>query len=142
GAALRVELFLLLARLLLEHVALDVRALLANLDVDRARAALRRRKLEFALRLALERDAARRGIAGFLAAVRLAQMRQQLELRILADRAFGARDLDTCLVELRKQPVDRHLQYLGKLRDRNFCHSLFPSVMPVALDRTNARARP
>src|SRR5690606_1366159 len=39
GAALRVELFLLLARLLLEHVALDVRALLANLDVDRARAA-------------------------------------------------------------------------------------------------------
>ena len=69
GAARGVELFLLLARLLLEHVALDVGALLAHLDVDRAGAALAARELELALRFAVQRDAARRGIRGILAAV-------------------------------------------------------------------------
>ena len=48
SAARGVELFLLLARLLFEHVALDVGALLAHLDVDRARAALAARELELA----------------------------------------------------------------------------------------------
>ncbi len=40
GAALRIELFLLLTRLLLEHVALDIGAFLADLDVDRPSAPL------------------------------------------------------------------------------------------------------
>ena len=39
-ALLRVELFLLRTRLALEHIALDVGALLTHLDVDGARAAL------------------------------------------------------------------------------------------------------
>ena len=76
GAANRVELFLLLAGLLLEHVALDVSALLANLDVDRARAALAAAELDLARRLAVQRDAARGRFASIFAAVRLAQVRQ------------------------------------------------------------------
>src|SRR5690606_32509406 len=46
GSPLRVELFLLLTGLLLEHVPLDVRALAAHLDADRARAPLPARELE------------------------------------------------------------------------------------------------
>src|SRR6185503_4923444 len=71
-----VELFLLFARLLLEHVALDVGALLPDLDVDRARPALAARELELALRFAVQRDATRRGVGSVLAAVVLAQVRQ------------------------------------------------------------------
>ena len=115
-APLLIDLVLLLARLLLEHVALDVGALLAHLDVDRARAALGARELELALRLALQRDLARRGIAlALAAAVAAAQVRQQLELGIVADAVVGAVDLDAGLIELHEQPVDRHLQDLGKL---------------------------
>jgi len=76
GAAHRVELFLLFACLLLEHVSLDVGALLADFDVDRARAALAAAQLELTRRLAVQRDSARGRFAGVLAAVRLAQMRQ------------------------------------------------------------------
>ena len=59
-APLCIELLLLRPRLPLEHVALDVGALAAHLDVDGARAALIAGELELALRLALERDAVRR----------------------------------------------------------------------------------
>ena len=75
GAARSVELLLLFTRLLLEHVALDVGALLAHLDVDRARAALVARELELALRLAVQSDAARCRVRGILAAVVLLQVR-------------------------------------------------------------------
>src|SRR5690606_29019366 len=50
GAALGVELLLLLARLLLEHVALDIRALLPHLDVHGARAPLTAGEPDLALR--------------------------------------------------------------------------------------------
>src|SRR5690606_25747260 len=51
-APLRFDVFLLLPGLLLQHVALDVRALAAHLDVHGARAALGARELQLALRLA------------------------------------------------------------------------------------------
>jgi hypothetical protein len=89
-APLRIDLFLLRARLFLEHIALDVGALDAHLDVDGARPALGAGQLQFALRLALERDARRRrAFSGRTAAVAAAQVRQQLELRVLADQAVG-----------------------------------------------------
>ena len=54
--ALLVDLFLLVAGLVLEDLALDVGALAANLDVDGARASLRARELQFRLRFAPQRD--------------------------------------------------------------------------------------
>src|SRR5690606_12339031 len=78
GAALRVQLFLLLPRLLLEHVPLDIGALAAHLDVDRARPALAARELQLALGFALQCDAPRRR-GRILPAVRASQVRQQLE---------------------------------------------------------------
>ena len=90
-ATLRVDLLLRGAVLLLEHVALDVGALDAHFDADGARAALRAGQLQFALRLALERDARRRRAGrGRAAAVAAAQVRQQLELGVLADQVIGA----------------------------------------------------
>ncbi len=125
-ATLAIELLLLLLGLLLEHVALDVGPLAADLDVDRARTTLRAGKLELRLRLALERNAPGRGVA--CGRVRLpvaaTQIRQQLELRIVADRVFRATDLDTGLVELRKQFLDRYLQNLGELCNCHICHTL------------------
>ncbi len=125
-AALLVDLVLLLARLLLEHVALDVGAFAADLHIDGPGAALDARQLQLALGLALESDLAGRGIAVVLAPVAAPQMRQQLELRIVADAVVGTRHLDACLVELHEQPVDRHLQHLGELRNRYFCHGQNP----------------
>ena len=58
---LRVGFVLVLLVLLFENVALDVGLLVADFDVHRARAALRARLLELALRLARQRDLARRG---------------------------------------------------------------------------------
>ncbi len=62
GLALPVDLFLLVARLILEHLALDVGALAAHFDIHGARAALGARELQLRLRLAAQRDFARRGI--------------------------------------------------------------------------------
>src|SRR5690606_20396905 len=59
-ASLAVELGLLFLRLLLEHVALDVGALAAHFHVDGARAPLCAGQPELRLRLAFQRDAARR----------------------------------------------------------------------------------
>ncbi len=117
-----VDLFLLLAGLLLQHVALDIGALLADLHVHRSGAPLPARQLQLALRLAVQRDAARRRIAGIFAAMRLAQMRQQLELGVLADDVLPAVDLDARLIELLDESIDRHLQYLREFCDRHFRH--------------------
>ena len=124
GLALPIDFLLLMARLILEHLALDVGALAAHLDIDGARAALRARELQLRLRLAAQRDLARRGVGlRVVAAVAAAQMRQQLVLRILADHVLGAVDLDPGLIELLQQPIDRYLQHLGELRDRYICHT-------------------
>ncbi len=116
-----VQFFLLLARLLLEHVALDVGALLAHLDVDRARPPLAGALTQLALRLALERDLARRG-AFTLAAVTTAQEGQQLDLGIVADPVVRTAHGNARLFELRQQPLDRDFQNFGKLCDCDFGH--------------------
>jgi hypothetical protein len=48
-------------------------------------------------------------------AVGAAQVREQLELGVLADRVLRATDGDPRLLELREQPVDGYLQDVGKL---------------------------
>src|SRR5690606_6236641 len=136
-----VELFLLLARLLLEHVALDVRALAAYFHVDRAGASLAAGKAQLALGLALQRDTSRRRGGRVLAAVRAPQVSEQLELRVLADLVLSAGDLDACLVELHQQALDRHFQHFGKLRDRYFRHSTLLDLK-LAARRTSAPAPP
>src|SRR5207253_6852909 len=85
-----IDLVLLRARPLFQHVALDVGTLAAHLDVDGAGAPLGARQLQLALGLALERDAARRAVAVRLAPVAAAQVRQQLELGVVADARIGA----------------------------------------------------
>jgi hypothetical protein len=50
-------------------------------------------------------------------------MRQELELRVLADDVIGARNLDARLIELHDEPIDRDLQYLREFRDSNFRHA-------------------
>src|SRR5690606_16355401 len=69
-----------------------------------------------------------------------AQMRQQLELRILADRVVGALDLDTRLVELHEQPLDRHLEDFGKFRDGDFRHYFSSAVLACYSSNQCARA--
>ena len=116
-----------MARLVLEHLALHVGALAAHLDVDGARAALRARELQLRLRLAPQRDLARRRIGlRVVVTMAAAQMRQQLVLRVLADHVLGAVDLDPGLIELLQQPIDRYFQHLGELRDGYICHSAAP----------------
>jgi hypothetical protein len=51
------------------------------------------------------------------------QVREQLHLRVVADAIVGALDLDAGLIELHEQPVDRYLQYFGKLGDSYFSHT-------------------
>jgi hypothetical protein len=51
-----------------------------------------------------------------------AQVREQLQLGLVADHRVRAADLDAGLVELRQQPVDRNLEHLRELADRNFRH--------------------
>ena len=124
GLALPVDLFLLMTRLVLEHLALDVGAFAAHLDVDGARAALRARELQLRLRLAPQGDLARSRIGlRVVMAVAAPQMRQQLVLRVLADHVLGAVDLDPRLIELLQQPIDRYLQHLGELSDGYICHT-------------------
>ena len=111
-----------------------------HLDVDRAGTTLGARKLQFALRLALQRDLARRA-AVLIAAMAAAQMRQQFELGIVADAIVRPSDLDARLIELHDQPVHRHLQHLGKLRNSYFCHAAqFLDPINGSL-RTRARVR-
>ncbi len=140
-ATLGVELLLLLACLLLEHVALDVRALLPDLDVDGARAPLAAREPELALRLAAQRDARGRGVVGVLAPVRTAQVRQQLELGVLADDVVGAGDLDAGLVELVDEAINRDLEGLGEFRDFYLRHGA-SSLKPAARSRTSGPEPP
>jgi hypothetical protein len=121
-----IELVLLGARLLLEHVALDVVAGAANLDTHGAGAPLGAGELELALRLALEGDLARRAVALGLAAVAAAQVRQELQLGIVADAILGPFDLDAGLIELHQQPVDRHLEDLRELGNGHFRHRFKP----------------
>ncbi len=125
GLARAIDLLLRGARLLLEHVALDVGPLGPHLDLHGTRLAHRGGDLDLRLGAPLERDAPRcRGT--FFLAMRLAQVRQQLELGVLADDVVGAADLDAGFVELREQLVDRHLKDLGELRYGDFCHSCLP----------------
>jgi hypothetical protein len=125
-ATLQVDLVLMLAGLLFEHIPFDVSCLAANLDVDHASATLRAGHLQIALRLTLERDLARGGVAISLAPVAAAQMRKQFELRIVADSIVRAGDLDAGLIELHEQPIDRHLQDFGELCNCDFCHRALP----------------
>jgi hypothetical protein len=79
------------------------------------------------LRLAPQRYLSRRRIGlHVIAAVTTAQMREQLVLRILADHVFRAIDPNAGLIELLKQPIHRHLEYLGELRDGYICHTAAP----------------
>jgi len=55
-----------------------------------------------------------------------AQVRQQFMLRVLADHVLRTIDPNAGLVELLQQPIDRHLQHLGKLRDGYICHTAAP----------------
>src|SRR5688572_30298783 len=129
--ALLVERLLRCARLLLEHVALDVGALPPHFDAHGARLAKRRRDLDLALRLAAQRDLARRAaILGL--AVRLTQVRQQLVLGVLADAVLRAERGNAGLLELREQLVDRDLQDLGELLDGDVGHVLPTSARPQA----------
>src|SRR6185312_6262466 len=144
-AALRVDLILLLTRLLLQHVALDVRLFLTHLDVDGARTPLRARELDLLLGLAAEGDLV--GRAAFLpAAVAAAQVCEQLELRIVADARVRAVHLDAGLVELHEQSIHRHLQDFRELRNCYVCHlnstpASVTRTAPTLTDppRTNAR---
>ena len=130
---LSVDLFLGRAVLLLEHVSLDVGALDAHFHTHRAGASLSAGQFQLTLGLALERDAGRRrAAAGRTAPVAAAQMRQQLELGVLADQVVGSGDADTGLIKLRQQLVDRHLERLGKLANGDVSHVFAP--------RTRARA--
>jgi hypothetical protein len=122
-ATLQVDLVLMLAGLLFEHIPFDVSCLAANLDVDHASATLRAGHLQIALRLTLERDLARSSVAIRLAAaVAATQMREQFELRVVADSIVRAGDLDAGLIELHEQPIDGHLQDFRKLCNCDFCH--------------------
>jgi hypothetical protein len=123
-AALGVDLILLMARLLFEYIAFDVGALPPHLDIDGAGAALCARQLELLLGLALQRDLPRGGIAVVAAAVSAPQVRQQFELRIVADARVRSFHFDARLVELNEQPVHRHLQNFGELGNCYFCHRL------------------
>jgi hypothetical protein len=73
--------------------------------------------------------------------VAAAQVREELELRIIGDARIGPGYLDACLVELREQPVDRYLQHLGKLRNGHFGHKLRFLVAFSYPPRTTARGR-
>jgi len=121
-ASLLIDLVLLLARLLLEDVTIDVSPLRTDFDVHCARTALPAGEPDFLLGFAIERNPAGRGIAPLTAAVAAAQMSEELQLGIIADAIVRAGYFDARLIELHEQPIDRHLQYLGKLGNGYFCH--------------------
>ena len=95
-------------------------------------------ELQLALRLALERDAAgRRAFAA--AAVAATQVRQQLELGVLADHVLRTGDGDAGLIELCDQAVHRHLQYVGELSNGYVSHMSSTCASVSAGPRTNVR---
>jgi hypothetical protein len=128
--ALRVDLVLMLASSLFQYIALDVGGLTPHLNVDGTGTTLRAGELQLALRFSPERDLARRRITAVVTApVSPPKVREQLELRIIADAIVWAGDLDACLIQLHEQPIDGHLQDLGELCNCNFCHE-FASPPP------------
>src|SRR5690606_30804181 len=112
----------------LDHAALDVGALLADLDVDGlgGRAALSRRHRDLADGTALERDLARRrrGLDRrlLLLAVGAAQEAEQLHLLGTADDLLGIGKLHAGFAKLGQQLVDRGAEDLGQLLDRDVRH--------------------
>ena len=113
------------ACLLFEHIAFDIGAFDTHLDVDRARTPGGTGELDLALLLALQSDLARRGgLVDLLAALPVAatQMRQQLELGVVADPIVRTLDLDARLVELHQQLLDRYFEHLGELGNRYIGH--------------------
>src|SRR5450631_2373417 len=124
GLAKLVDLFLLMARLILKDFALHVGALAAHLDIHRSRTALRACEFQLRLRFAAQRNLARRCIAlGLVVTVTAAQVRQQLMLGVFADHVFSAVDFDAGLIQLLQQPIDRNLQHLSELSDGYICHT-------------------
>ncbi len=145
GQPLRFQRFLFLARRVLENVPLDVGPLLAHLDADRPRAALTARQAQLALRASFQSDLPGRCLDVLsLATVRAAQVREQLQLRIVTDQRIGPTILDAGLGELRQQAVDGYLQHLGELSDRDIGHNLLRSPAVIRpgplLRRTRSRA--
>ena len=134
---LGVDLILMVTGLFFQNITLDVRFLLANFDVHRTSATLHAGQLELALRLALERDFARRSIAVVTTSVSTTQMSQQFEFRIIADASVGSVHFDACLVELHEQPIDRHFQDFCELGNCYFCHRLLNPPCLTGLPRTN-----
>src|SRR6202789_1487726 len=124
GFALPIQFLLLMARLILQHLSLDVGALAAHFDVHGPRPPLRARELQLGLRFSPPRDLARSRVGLYVVvAVAAPQVGQQLVLRVLADHVFGALDPDAGLIELLQQPIDRDLQHLGELGYGNVCHT-------------------
>src|SRR5258708_6083522 len=118
------DFFVLMTRLVLEHLALDVGAFAAHFDVHRARAPLGARQFQLGLRFAPQGNLAWSRIClHVVMTVAAPQMRQQLVLRVLADHVLCAVDLDPRLIELLQQPIDRDFQHLGELGDGNICHT-------------------
>ena len=120
-------------------VALDEGALLAHLDLDRARLAARVGLLDLARRLARQRDllalAARGG------AVRGAQVVEQARLVALGDRVAGRRLADAGRLQLLEQRRGRAIELGGELGDGCRCHRcLYPCV--VVSCAALARSRP
>src|SRR6185437_12741313 len=139
-AALLVDLVLLLARLFLEDIPLDIGTLTAHLDVDGACTSLCAGQLELALRLAAQCDLARRGITAVTASVAAPQVREQLQLGIVADARIRPVDLDSGLIELHQQPIHGDLQHLSKLGNRYFCHRWILCLPQWPVSNQGARA--
>ena len=71
--------------------------------------------------------------------MRAAQVREQLELGLVADQGLGAFDLDARGLQLHQQPVDRDLQDFGKLSNSDVGHNS-PRILRRARPRTRFRA--
>ena len=68
--------------------------------------------------------------------MRAAQVREQLELGLVADQRLRAFDLDARGLELHEQPVDRDLQDFSKLCNGDIGHKFF-----LRRDRLRTRSR-
>ena len=128
----------LTTRLTFKHITLNVGALDTHLYVDRASTTLSAGHLQLALRLALERDFARRR-RGLVAAVTATQVRQQFQLGLIVDHITRAAGGDASLLELDQQSFNRDLQDLGKLCNSDISH-IFPPSRPTCRPRTRFRA--
>ena len=141
--ALTIQRVLLILRLLLENIALDVGALLANLNADRSGSSLGTGQAKLGRRFSLKRNSPWRRRSGgrIVLAVTATQVSQQFQFRIFTDFVIRSLDLNASLVKLRKQLVDRNLQYFSKLCNCHISHILTPqtkAVTPVAPLRTSA----